>query len=155
MPAAALLAIASCTDAVGIEACRSIETARCQSAQHCGFSEDESLRCVEFYHDQCLHGIENADEPPGETETKQCVDAIAVVDGCAQKGAATMADCPQAPVIASAPAASLTPCGVILKSAHLLAACAFVSKTEPSSTIPAPDSGSNDSGSDSGDAAGE
>jgi hypothetical protein len=150
---AGLTAIASCTDAVGIEACRAIETARCESAQYCGFTEDQSLRCVEFYHDQCLHGIENAEEPPGETDTKLCVDAVRAVAGCAQKAAATMADCPNAPLVATA-STTLTPCLVILKHAHLLQACAFVSGTEPVAP-PTPDSGSADSGGDSGDAAGD
>jgi len=122
----ALLGVASCTDAVGIEECRLIETARCESARQCGFSEDESLRCVEFYHDQCLHGIENADEPPDEAQAKACVSTIQAVEACAQRGAATMQDCPEAPLVPDGPL-TLPPCMIIVSQAHLLAACAFVS----------------------------
>jgi hypothetical protein len=152
MLTAVLTAIASCTDAVGIEQCRMIETARCESAVHCGFSEDEALRCVEFYHDQCLHGIENASERPDDTQAELCVDAIQAVAACAQKGTATMQDCPQAPLVSGA-SLTLTPCAVILKQAHLLAACAFVSSADAGPSSP-PDSGSEDAG-DSGDGAPE
>jgi hypothetical protein len=94
-------AIASCTVVVGIEQCRTIETARCQSAARCGFSEDEVLRCTEFYHDQCLHGIENASEPPGDSDAKLCVDAIRRGAGCAcRRLPPAWRDRPQAPLLA-------------------------------------------------------
>jgi hypothetical protein len=137
--------VASCTDAVGIEECRLIETARCESAQQCGFTEDESLRCSEFYHDQCLHGIENAEEPPADTEAEACVNAIKAVAGCAKRGAQTMQDCPEAPLVPAAPATT-PPCSVILRYAHLLTACSFVSSKD-AGTASTPDS--------SGDADGE
>jgi hypothetical protein len=72
------------TDAVGVDACRQIETARCQQAVNCPAidlgrpvpvrSSDPVGECIRFYHDACLHGLEVAD--PGAVQTKACVDAI-------------------------------------------------------------------------------
>ena len=75
------------TDAVGVETCRQIETARCHQAQKC--PDDINLMipthrdspltdveaCIRFYKDACLHGLAT-DKDPGAVATKACVDAI-------------------------------------------------------------------------------
>lgn len=73
------------TDAVGIETCRTIETARCKQAPRC---PDVNLNvpvhrdspstdveaCTRFYRDACLHGLSTPD--PGGPPTQACVTAI-------------------------------------------------------------------------------
>jgi|SRR5580692_2455995 hypothetical protein len=69
---------------VGIDACKSIETARCQqAAKNCpsislsppistsGSAEDA---CIRYYDTACLHGLPVAD--PGTTAVSQCIAAI-------------------------------------------------------------------------------
>ncbi|WP_272829026.1 hypothetical protein [Sorangium sp. Soce836] len=135
------LATQSCgTDAVGIDACRQIETARCEAAAACPAwvgSADADARvdaCVEFSWDQCLHGIENAgtkEHPapePTESQIKACVDAIGATRECAADNVASMAECSAAQPAEGADRA-LSPCEVIIGRAHELAACAFVAKS--------------------------
>ncbi|WP_438001959.1 hypothetical protein WMF26_22100 [Sorangium sp. So ce185] len=135
---AVTLATQSCgTAAVGIDACRQIETARCEAAAACpawvgSADADERVdACVEFVWDQCLHGIENAgteDHPapePTGSQIKACVDAIGATRKCAADNVASMAECSAAPPAHGADGA-LSPCEVITKRAHALKACAFV-----------------------------
>ncbi|WP_437339027.1 hypothetical protein [Sorangium sp. So ce394] len=135
---AVTLATQSCgTAAVGIDACRQIETARCEAAAACpawvgSADADERVdACVEFVWDQCLHGIENAgteDHPapePTGSQIKACVDAIGATRKCAADNVASMAECSAAPPADGADGA-LSPCDVITRRAHALKACAFV-----------------------------
>ncbi|MEO6574143.1 MAG: hypothetical protein ABIP89_09910 [Polyangiaceae bacterium] len=73
------------TDAVGIETCRTIETARCKQAPRCpdinlnspvhrDSPQTDVEACVRFYHDACLHGLSTGD--PGGPATQACVAAI-------------------------------------------------------------------------------
>lgn len=82
----ALAALACGTDPVGVDACRRVETVRCESAPACGLDlgrpvhrgEDPKsavAACIRYYEDACLHGIEPA-EDPGNVKTQACVDAI-------------------------------------------------------------------------------
>jgi hypothetical protein len=77
-------AAAGCgTDAVGVQACRQIQAARCQQASSCGMPLAPPYRtsgtdvdaCIRFYDVACLHGLSiNMDpEPPS---LNACVDAI-------------------------------------------------------------------------------
>ena len=82
---AAGLAAACGTEAVGVETCRTIESARCLQAPNC---PDIDLSkpvhrdtprtnidaCMRFYDDACWHGLAAGD--PGAIATKACVDAI-------------------------------------------------------------------------------
>jgi hypothetical protein len=76
------LASACGTDAVGVQACRQVEEARCQRAPGCGISiappyqtaGGDVSACVRFYDDACLHGLSGSD--PGVTDLHACVDAI-------------------------------------------------------------------------------
>jgi hypothetical protein len=82
---AVALAAACGTDAVGIEACKSIESARCRQAPNCPNNISLGLpvhtdnggdvnACISYYNDACLHGLAVAD--PGAPTVKGCVDAI-------------------------------------------------------------------------------
>ena len=82
---ACALVIACGTDAVGVEACRQIETARCLQAENCGIDLSMPVHrgapgtdidaCIRFYHDQCLHGLATTVEP-GSQQVTACVNAI-------------------------------------------------------------------------------
>ncbi|WP_437603517.1 hypothetical protein [Sorangium sp. So ce590] len=137
---AVTLATQSCgNDAVGVDACRQIEAARCEAAAACpewvgSADADERVKtCVEFYWDQCLHGIENdgtggdnrAAAEPTDGQVKACVDAVGAARKCAGDKVASMAECPAAP-LAEGVDGAISPCEVITEKAHELAACAFV-----------------------------
>ncbi len=79
---AIVLAVACGTDAVGIEACRQIESARCRQAPNCpNISLAQPLHpgsdvndCIRFYNDACQHGLAVGD--PGAPSVNACVAAI-------------------------------------------------------------------------------
>jgi hypothetical protein len=83
----AAVAAACGTDAVGVETCRQIETARCQQAPNCPADINLDVpehrdspktdvdACIRFYRDACLHGLAAAKDP-GAVATKACIDAI-------------------------------------------------------------------------------
>jgi hypothetical protein len=82
--AALPLAVAGCgTDAVGIQACRQIQAARCQQASPCGItlqppyhsSGTDVEACVRFYDDACFHGLASGTDP-GPIAVNACVAAI-------------------------------------------------------------------------------
>lgn len=82
----ALLAPACGTDAVGVDACRRIEEARCARAPFCADIDlsrpvhrdapaQDVAACVRHYREACLHGMVRPDEPsPGDVQA--CVKAI-------------------------------------------------------------------------------
>jgi hypothetical protein len=78
------VAIAACgTDAVGVQACRQIQEARCQQAPPCGIalqppyhsSGTDVEACTRFYNDACLHGLASGNDP-GPIAVNACVAAI-------------------------------------------------------------------------------
>lgn len=77
-------------DAVGVEACRSIEAERCRWVVACnidvGPRRDDSTSpvddCVRYYRDECLHGLTLATTEPSDTQTQACVDAIHAATSC-------------------------------------------------------------------------
>jgi hypothetical protein len=82
--AALPITVAGCgTDAVGVQACRQIEEARCREAPGCGValepphhtSGDGVSECILFYDDACLHGLANGSDP-GPIAVNACVAAI-------------------------------------------------------------------------------
>jgi hypothetical protein len=89
---AAIAPLACGTDAVGVEACRQVEEARCSKAAACGISLElpphhdtpasDVDACVRFYRDACLHGLESGKDP-GAVELKACVDRIRTTEDCA------------------------------------------------------------------------
>lgn len=115
--ALAAFAFACGTDPVGVDACRRVETVRCESAPACGLDlgrpvhrgddpKNAVAACIRYYDDACLHGIE-APEDPGNVKTQACVDAIVNGSCDVVKTPETHPDCawliPPAP--APAPAA--------------------------------------------------
>ncbi len=80
------VAVAACgTDAVGVETCRQVESARCAQAPKCtdinlgspvhrDSPQTDVDACVRFYHEACLHGL--AVKDPGAVATKACIEAI-------------------------------------------------------------------------------
>ena len=96
------LAQACGTDAVGIGACREVETARCTHAAACGVdlshpvhsdgTEGDVESCIRFYQDQCLHGLV-ASKEPGAIAVKACVDAISSGDCAVVKQPETSSAC--------------------------------------------------------------
>jgi hypothetical protein len=144
------------TQAVGVDECRTIESARCAAARSCGFSEDQATACTEFYRDQCLHGIENSDDAPTEAQASACVKAVQAVEACVKVGAKHLADCPAVPVATGVDPAGLGTCQAILSRVELLAACSFVAKTintsgSTTTTSGAGGAGGSDAGNDAND----
>ncbi len=79
-------AIACGKDAVGVDACRQIETARCENANSCGIDLTHPTHrgdspgldvgaCKRYYDDACLHGFV-ASEDPGPAKVQDCVNVI-------------------------------------------------------------------------------
>ncbi|WP_437747204.1 hypothetical protein WMF39_20605 [Sorangium sp. So ce1504] len=148
--AVTLITAPSCgNDAVGVDACRRIEQARCEAAAVCpewigsGDAEERVNTCVEFYWDQCLHGFESGAgggqtvAEPTTLQVDACVAAVGEARACASAKVASMAECSAAPLAAGVDRA-ITPCKVITAQAEALEACAFVA---------APNSGGAGSGS--------
>jgi hypothetical protein len=82
--AVALIAAACSTGADGVQACQSIETARCQAAPSCPANFDlqspdpdgnDVTACIRFYKDQCLHGLVTT-VVPSSVAVNDCVAAI-------------------------------------------------------------------------------
>jgi hypothetical protein len=131
--APALLPLACGPTAIGADACRKIEGARCEAAAACGFDEAEIEDCKLLYQDQCLHGIENTEHRPTDTDTEACVAAVKAAGDCAASGVETMSGCPAAPVIAGIP--DRAPCDIVLSRAHELQACAFAEGAPDAGTV--------------------
>jgi hypothetical protein len=134
--------VSSCgSDAVGVDACRQIEAARCEAAQVCPMNTINLIECKNFYHDQCLHGIENSDvsdggdgtDDPAIDQVTACVGAIQMLQGCIKAGEKTMAACNKALVLNTAydpTIAAKTPCDVLEGEPEALEACSFVIPTD-------------------------
>jgi hypothetical protein len=78
--------VAACdTDAVGVDDCRDIESARCVAARHCDFgidSDKKEAECQRFARDNCLHGLSTGVVPKrGTVDT--CLRAIRGAGECA------------------------------------------------------------------------
>ncbi|WP_438020780.1 hypothetical protein WMF18_17640 [Sorangium sp. So ce315] len=165
---AVAFATQSCgSSAVGVDACRQIETARCEAAAVCPewvgtTSADERVKtCVEFYWDQCLHGLRVGDgdsdrtpPDPADAAVQACVDAVGATRECAANNVASMTAC-SAELAAGADGA-LSPCAVITDQVQALAACvSLVDATGAASSGSGPAAGSGGAGgSGAGGAAG-
>lgn len=154
------VALASCsTDAQGVEACRAIESARCQVAPLCsdsfvgGFGADQVDKCLRFYRDECLVGIEAPEA--GTPDPTACVAAINAAAACVKDGGPGAA-CPEVARVDTGcgPDASLapTPCNLIAVCPEVLAACNFV--TAPDAGVVADTGSTADTGADAADGGG-
>jgi hypothetical protein len=71
------------TDAVGVDACKQVEAARCRNATACGVSLQPPYTasgtdvdaCIRYYDIACLHGLASGSDP-GQTAVTACVNAI-------------------------------------------------------------------------------
>jgi hypothetical protein len=114
------------TDAVGIEACRDIETARCEAAQYCGRIEDVK-ECQRFYRDHCLHGLAEGVEAPADDVVAECVATIQKAGECAKGDKfATLDEC-SPPVTAGDVRGLRFACQIVLFP-EWAAECSFLGK---------------------------
>jgi hypothetical protein len=150
VPSVCAVVVSACgDDPVGIEACRLIESARCEATTACGVSEADATYCVAFYRDQCLHGMANTHAELSSASTNACVDAIRAAAACARAGAMSMAQCPTIALIAGEDPTTVLPCAVVKRTPQVLAACGFLtpndddgsSSSSSSSSGSAPDAG--------------
>jgi hypothetical protein len=73
------------TNAIGVDACRRVEEARCKRAESCGVSlaspphtgapTTDVDACISYYRDACLHGLVRVAEP-STAEVDACVTRI-------------------------------------------------------------------------------
>ena len=84
--AAFVTAAAACSSsATGVDACKSIEEARCRNAPACNISLDQPVSrngrevdsCIRFYDDACKHGLASKADP-STAQVNACVHAINV-----------------------------------------------------------------------------
>ena len=138
------LALMSCgTGAVGVDACHTIEYARCTLAPACTPSFDVD-RCMRFYRDECLLGIGNSDAGGDlNAQAAACVADLQAVAACVSGdgGCGIVPDAP-CPEDNGAPA---TACSILLACPEVLASCAFVAAPD-AGTADAADDGSDDGG---------
>jgi hypothetical protein len=90
---AVALAAGCSTGAVGVDACKQIEEARCRKAPSCNISlqglnnpsGSDVDACIRYYDIDCLHGLAIGTEP-STTQVSQCLAAITsdnlMADGC-------------------------------------------------------------------------
>jgi hypothetical protein len=84
LAAYALTASGCGTEAIGVDACRDIELARCDAAQYCGTIDDVAA-CRRFYRDHCLHGLRTGIDPvPTDDQVSACVATIKSAGSCAK-----------------------------------------------------------------------
>lgn len=83
------------TDAVAIEDCREIESARCEASVPCGvITSAEVKECQRVYREQCLHGIAGPKAPTADQQ-KQCVNLIVEAGQRATELAEELASAPE------------------------------------------------------------
>ncbi|MBW2529545.1 MAG: hypothetical protein JRI23_35535 [Deltaproteobacteria bacterium] len=135
-PAVALIAgvagIYGCDNgAVGVEACREIEVARCRAVVGCPTSpvetDEDVENCELHYRDQCLFGMADSINPDQPAVTG-CVAAIEQARACWDSGQ-TLGDCSAelgVPELVAGIDPAVTGCDGIMFP-QILAGCAFLS----------------------------
>jgi hypothetical protein len=134
------------TDAVGVDACRDIEEARCEAAEPCGMIDDVGA-CKRFYRDQCLHGLV-AEEQPGRTKLAACVDVLRAAGQCRKQGIETIADCTSEGITESTTLTQV--CDIVTRPEETEECRFLIPETPP---LPEPDSGPDAGSEASSDAA--
>jgi len=113
------------TKAVGVEACRDIEAARCEAAQYCGRIDDVAA-CERFYRNHCLHGLAKGVETPPNDVVDACVATIEKAGECAKVDRfASLEDC-EPPVTEDARGATRA-CQIVLYP-EFATECSFLGK---------------------------
>jgi uncharacterized membrane protein YgcG len=155
-------ALVSCgTDAQNIQACRDIESARCDVAPACTADFDVAA-CKRFYRDACLVGTNNTDADAGSgNAVSACIAAIqacAAADGgtgCPGQGLVDGGQCQVLNPNAGGSAPALltvdpTPCNIIMHCPEILSACAWVGTVNPPAGTGGADGGTGGTGGTGG-----
>lgn len=112
--------------ATGVDACREIETKKCELLVGCPnvalANANDVDACKLFYRDQCLHGMADGASPDAATLTA-CLGALDLAGACKTATLATCADAP--PLAMGRDSAMLTGCDAMLAT-ESLAACSFL-----------------------------
>ncbi len=139
---AVAVAPSSCgPDPVGVDDCRTIESARCEAAVGCGIVDDVES-CQRFYRDHCLHGFA-ASKTPGGSEVSACVEAIRKAGECAaEDNEQSIADCADDGSIDRLPGANLKTVCDVVRQPERTRQCEFLNPD---------DSGAAGAGGDPGD----
>lgn len=139
-----LLAFACGTEAVGVEECRTIESARCRADAACQPRDFDVAACERFYRDHCLHGMA-LESAPGQRAVDDCAAAISAAGQCAAASTTEpLAACALAPETRPGDPAAQTACDV-LDFPERLTACDFL---QLGPAPPTPDAGSGDASPD-------
>ena len=115
-------------DAQGVDACRTIESRRCELVRGCPassvVSESDVNVCKLFYRDQCMFGIANnaTVRAPDEALVAACLAALNQAAACRGDTAST---CAEPPTLATSVEGDPTGCALIGTPEHL-EACAFL-----------------------------
>ena len=112
--------------AVGEEACRTLESRRCELAVGCKQfaieTEEDVSACKMFYRDQCEFGVADGKEPD-DVELDACMKALDKAEAC--KSATTLADC-DGPAVASNVDPAATSACFLIECPEYLADCGFL-----------------------------
>lgn len=136
MVPAALWLVPGCgTDAVGVEACRQVEMARCDLAPLCaGFdgspnikTAEQTQNCRQLYSDHCLLGLENTKSEVGQADIDACVKALKKTADCPDPQSSTAGAC--GVNLRDGVDQTLQPCR-ILQQPHWLEACKWLDKNK-------------------------
>jgi hypothetical protein len=113
------------TKAIGIEACRDIEKARCEAAQYCGRIDDVDA-CRRYYQNHCLHGLAKGVEAPPDDVVAECVSTIEKAGNCAKGDRfASLEDCE--PEVSQDPRGATRACHIVLYP-EFATECSFLGK---------------------------
>jgi hypothetical protein len=143
MPFAALVYAVGCdVNAIAVDDCRAIETARCVAARQCDLgidSDDDEAVCRRFARDNCLHGLSTG-VVPKRGLVESCLRVIEGAGECAKDNGDTNAsECESI----GATQDRVTVCEVIEDPTQAYA-CAFLLEDPPEEPEPEPE----DAGSD-------
>jgi len=123
------------TDAVNEEACRRVESARCDIAPTCaGFdgspnlkTEEQVKNCRELYRDHCKLGVENTKAEVGQGDIDACVKALTNTSKCADPKRSEVGACEV--VLRDGVDPTIQPCEV-LQNPHWLEACKWLDQNK-------------------------
>lgn len=114
------------SDAKGVDACRTIETHRCNISRDCSFSgiqTDSDVKvCELFYRDQCLYGIDNDATVPDAPAIDAC---LAALDQAAACKSTKWSECADQPAISEEASVDDVGCTLLARPEEL-EDCAFL-----------------------------
>lgn len=142
LAAVGLFGVSACdTAAVGVDACRQVEYARCSAASHCPatFHIPSPAACRRFYRDHCLHGLAVGADP-GAPEVNKCTEKIGRLGDCARHSeSALLSDCSG---VKSLDSKITRVCALLQEPENIKDGCEFLNPNPPAPSL--------DAGQDSG-----